>query len=68
MAHPNPKERAMPTPSHPTRDTIHEDGKMREDADVPRVSDDKVLEETARMAREGQKKLESERQTDTPRG
>ncbi|MBI5277101.1 MAG: hypothetical protein HY854_11630 [Burkholderiales bacterium] len=63
----------MPTPNNPTRDTIHEDGKMREDADVPRVPEDKVLEETARLAREGQQKLREREggtaggQTDTPR-
>lgn len=66
----------MPTPSPKEQDPVHADGKMREeDVDVPRAPDDKVLDATARMAREGQKKLESDpqesgaaaTQTDTPR-
>ena len=66
----------MPTESkQPPRDPIHEDGKMREDVAVPPASEDKVLEETARMAREGREKLENDPKergtattdTDTPR-
>jgi hypothetical protein len=54
----------MPSvPSEPSksRDPVHEDGKMREDEDavVPRASDDVVLDETARLAREGRRELES---------
>jgi hypothetical protein len=33
---------------------------MREDEAIPSASEDKVLEETARMAREGRKELESD--------
>ena len=52
----------MPSvPSEPSksRDPVHEDGKMREDAVVPRASDDVVLEEIARLAREGRRERES---------
>lgn len=50
----------MPTEPSKSRDPVHEDGKMREDAAVPRVPDDKVLDETARLAREGRRELESD--------
>lgn len=36
------------------------DGTMREDEPMPRASDDKVLEETARLAREGREELEND--------
>jgi hypothetical protein len=36
------------------------DGTLREDEPIPRASDDKVLEETARLAREGQRELASD--------
>lgn len=36
------------------------DGNLREDEPVPRASEDKVLEETARLAREGRKELEAD--------
>jgi len=36
------------------------DGTGREDEPIPRASEDKVLEETARLAREGRKQLESD--------
>jgi hypothetical protein len=37
-----------------------EDGTVGSDEPIPRASDDKVLEETARLAREGRKQLESD--------
>jgi hypothetical protein len=33
---------------------------MREDEPIPAASEDKVLDETARLAREGRKELESD--------
>lgn len=36
------------------------DGNLREDEPVPAASEDKVLEETARLAREGRKELEAD--------
>jgi hypothetical protein len=33
---------------------------MREDEAMPEASEDRVLDETARLAREGQKQLESD--------
>lgn len=66
----------MPNPTPKEHDPAHADGKMREDdVNVPRAPDDKVLDATTRMAKEGQKKLESDprergsagTQTDTPR-
>jgi len=41
-------------------DPTHEDGKMREDQPIPAASEEKVLDETVRMAREGRKQRESE--------
>lgn len=46
--------------STPPRDPAHEDGKMREDVQVPRAPEDEVLEETARLAREGRRELEND--------
>ncbi|MEJ8840270.1 hypothetical protein [Ramlibacter sp. AN1133] len=44
-----------------TKRTPLQDGKtLHEDEPIPRASDDKVLEETARLAREGRKQLESD--------
>jgi hypothetical protein len=40
-------------------DPIHEDGKMREDEPIPSASDDKVIEETARLVREGRKEKQA---------
>ena len=37
-----------------------EDATLREDEPIPAASDEKVLEETARLAREGRKQLESD--------
>lgn len=36
------------------------DGNLREDEPVPAASEDKVLEETARLAREGRRELEAD--------
>lgn len=36
------------------------DGTMREDEPMPSASEEEVLEETARLAREGRKQLESD--------
>ena len=37
-----------------------DDERDREDEPIPRASDDEVLEETARLAREGRKELEAD--------
>lgn len=37
-----------------------DDGTLREDEPIPRASDETVLEETARLAREGRKELEAD--------
>jgi hypothetical protein len=37
-----------------------DDGTLHEDEPIPAASEDKVLEETARLAREGRKDLESD--------
>ena len=36
------------------------DGTLREDEPIPAASEDKVLDETARLAREGRKELDSD--------
>jgi hypothetical protein len=48
----------MPSETSKPSDPVHEDGKMREDVAVPRASDEEVLAETARLAREGQREQE----------
>ena len=49
----------MPTPSN--RDLQDgTDGLLREDEPVPRASDEDVLEDTVRLAREGQRELEND--------
>jgi hypothetical protein len=40
--------------------TADQDKPMREDEALPAASEDRVLEETARLAREGRKELESD--------
>lgn len=40
--------------------TAQQDKPMREDEALPEASEDKVLEETARLAREGRKQLDSD--------
>ena len=48
----------MPNPTNPgQRDN---DAIEREDEPMPAASEDQVLEETARLAREGRKELESD--------
>jgi hypothetical protein len=48
-------------PDETKRNQDPQDGKtLHEDEPIPRASDDKVLEETARLAREGRKQLESD--------
>lgn len=59
----------MPTDSTSTApDPAHQDGKSREDVAVPRASDEDVIEETARLAREGQQRQREsgERGPDSP--
>ena len=48
-------------PTEPTRRTDpQDDGSLREDEPIPAASDETVLEETARLAREGRKELEAD--------
>ena len=49
----------MPTETHRSQDEEN-NGAQREDEPIPAASDDKVLDETARLAREGRKELESD--------
>jgi hypothetical protein len=49
----------MPTEINRGQDAQNE-GRMREDEAIPAASEDKVLEETARLAREGRKELEAD--------
>jgi hypothetical protein len=49
----------MPTENQRNADGGNE-GSTREDEPIPSASEDKVLEETARLAREGRKELESD--------
>ena len=49
----------MPTENQRSQEAEN-DPKLREDEPIPAASDDKVLEETARLAREGRKQLESD--------
>jgi hypothetical protein len=44
----------------PSRRDADNDETMREDEPIPRASDEKVIEETARLAREGRKELEAD--------
>ena len=48
-------------PTEPTRSPQpQDDGTLREDEPIPAASDDRVLDETARLAREGRKELEAD--------
>lgn len=47
-------------PTEPNRPQPEDDGTLREDEPIPRASEDRVLDETARLAREGRKELESD--------
>jgi hypothetical protein len=49
----------MPTEIRPDQEAQN-DGRLREDEAIPAASEDKVLDETARLAREGRKELESD--------
>ena len=49
----------MPNPTKPNLQD-GTDGTMREDEPVQRASDEDVLEDTARLAREGRKELEND--------
>ena len=46
----------MPTENQRNQEAGN-DASMREDEPIPTASDDKVLDETARLAREGRKEL-----------
>jgi hypothetical protein len=50
------------------KDSVQDEnnGVQREDQPIPAASDDKVLDETARLAREGRKDLESDPQDRKP--
>jgi hypothetical protein len=41
-------------------ETTQQDKPMREDEALPEASEDKVLDETARLAREGRKQLDAD--------
>ena len=47
-------------PEQTSRPQSDQDKPMREDEPMPAASEDRVLEETARLAREGRKELESD--------
>ncbi|MDB5860546.1 MAG: hypothetical protein JWQ76_4235 [Ramlibacter sp.] len=49
----------MPTETSPGQEAEN-NGAQREDEPIPTASEDKVLDETARLAREGRKELESD--------
>ena len=49
----------MPTEKQQSQD-LDNDGTRREDEPMPSASEDKVLDETARLAREGRKELQSD--------
>ena len=49
----------MPNETKPGQDEQN-NGMQREDEPIPAASEDKVLDETARLAREGRKELESD--------
>lgn len=51
------------TPRDPERE---EDGTLRDDDQPIRASDDEVLDETARLAREGRRALESDPKEQKP--
>ena len=47
-------------PEQTSRPQSDQDKPMREDEALPEASEDRVLEETARLAREGRRELESD--------
>lgn len=50
----------MPTENRPAPDAADDSGAGQGDAPVPRASDDEVLEETVRLAREGLRQREND--------
>jgi hypothetical protein len=50
----------MPNEPRPTPDADATSGVGREDEPIPQASEDRVLDETARLAREGRKDLEAD--------
>ena len=57
----------MPTENSPGQDAGNE-GTAREDEPIPAASEDKVLDSTARLAREGRKELEADPKEPKPAG
>jgi hypothetical protein len=53
-------------PTDPQTPDMENHGTGHEDEPLPAASDDKVLEETARMAREGRKQLEADEREPKP--
>lgn len=49
----------MPNDNAPRQDRL-DDGTLREDEPISQASEDRVLDETARLAREGRRELESD--------
>lgn len=50
----------MPTVSNQDQPANDANGTAHEDEAIPQASEDRVLEETARLAREGRKQLEAD--------
>lgn len=50
----------MPDPTDRSQEPAENNGTGREDEPLPSASEDRVLEETARLAREGRQQLESD--------
>ena len=60
MPMPPPDDRDNDETRPPQVRSGQKDGLMREDEAIPRASDEQVLDETARLAREGQRELEND--------
>jgi len=50
----------MPNDTKPGQDADAQDGSPREDEPLPAASEDQVLDETARLVREGRKELQAD--------
>ncbi len=50
----------MTNDTKPGPDTDAEDAPLHEDGPIPAASDDQVLDETARLVREGRKELQAD--------
>jgi hypothetical protein len=50
----------QPNFPNPPPESDPKDGQMREDEALPQASDDEVLNDTARLAREGQRQLDAD--------